>query len=199
MRCRPLFCPRCPIGRCRPFEHASGGVWPPHWHHLLLTLSFLSSLPLMWKPPCLQLCNVQYYLFCERLFKTATQSWCPSHEGRNPTPDANPNPWCPHAKHLRLRLRLCLYLYNPHTPCANPGSITQPYPGARRPRATPSTAAMARRSRRWTAARWSCRTTTYYRSILTSPSSAGMGNCCLSSLTWVGRTETLLPLRPSEP
>lgn len=27
------------------------------------------------------LCNVQYYLFCERLFKTATQSWCPSPEG----------------------------------------------------------------------------------------------------------------------
>ena len=27
------------------------------------------------------LCNVQYYLFCERLFKTATQSWCPAPEG----------------------------------------------------------------------------------------------------------------------
>ena len=86
VRCRPLFCPRCPIGRCRPFEHASGGVWPPHWHHLLLTLSFLSSLPLMWKPPCLQLCNVQYYLFCERLFKTATQSWCLSPEGYYSSP-----------------------------------------------------------------------------------------------------------------
>lgn len=26
-------------------------------------------------------CNVQYYLFCEQLFKSATQSWCPSPEG----------------------------------------------------------------------------------------------------------------------
>lgn len=26
-------------------------------------------------------CNVQYYLFCEQLFKTAAQSWCPSPAG----------------------------------------------------------------------------------------------------------------------
>ena len=142
---------------------------------LLLTLSFLASRPLMWTPhvcSCVTCSTTSSASASSRRRRRAGASrprvTIPAlpKSSSQPDPQSYPGALAPSVISLTLTLA---------GPDLNPGPRPNPniYVGAPRPRATPSTAATAKHSRRWTAAGRSCRTITCCRSTPTCPSSAG--------------------------